>query len=199
MTNQACYYDEKALLTRLRQGDKDAFIELYERHHIGLYNYTLHFLKIPDLAKDVVQDVYLKAWEIRERINPELSFTAYLYTISRNRVFKLMKKIGADEALRQQVMRQLQLNMDDPERKVLWRQYEQTLRNAIGQLPPQRQKVFRLCREEGKTYEQAARELGISANTVKEHMVLAVKCLKEYFLQHADISFLLFLSFHLRK
>lgn len=191
MSNQACYYDEKALLIKIQQGDQDAFIALYNRYHVALYNYILHFVKIPDIAEDIVQDVFLKAWEIKERINPAMSFTAYLYTISRNKVFKLMKKTTADEALRQQIMRQLRQNTEEPELQLLWQQYEQTLFQAIKQLPPQRQRVFRLCREEGKSYEEAAMELGISRNTVKEHMVLAVKGLKEYFLRHADISFLL--------
>ena len=79
--------------------------------------------------------------------------------------------------------------------KLQWKQYQESLAAAIDQLPPQRQKVFKLCREQSRTYDEVAAELGISRNTVKEHMVLAVKAIREYFKRHSDTllsSFFLF-------
>jgi len=170
----------------LQKGDSDAFQELYNQYHQPLYHYVLRFVKSPALAEDVLQDVFLKIWEIRSRIDPELSFKAYLYRISRNSVFKLLKKIAVDENLRVQVLKQFSQSVADADLKVLWQQYEELLHAAINRLPPQRQKVFRLCREEGKTYEQVADELGISRNTVKEHMVLAMKLIREHIDQYGD-------------
>jgi len=91
-------------------------------------------------------------------------------------------------------MQQLQQQANDADTRLLWKQYETLLHEAIRQLPPQRQKVFRLCREESKSYEEVAMELGISRNTVKEHMVLAVKSIKFFFYTNTDgiLPFLLF-------
>ena len=191
------YYNEHILLKELKAGKSKAFLELYNRYHPGLYRYVLRFIKVPALAEDVLQDVFLKIWEIRKTINPDLSFQAYLYRISRNCVFKLIKKIASDETLRMKIMQQLQKNVTGADIKMQWKEYEELFDHAITQLPPQRQKVFRLCREEGKTYEQAAAELGISRNTVKEHMVMAMKFVKEHF-QHYDISLGLILLFFCR-
>jgi RNA polymerase sigma-70 factor (family 1) len=191
------YYNENVLLKELKAGESKAFLELYNRYHPGLYRYVLRFIKVPALAEDVLQDVFLKIWEIRKTINPDLSFQAYLYRISRNCVFKLIKKITSDESLRMKVMQQLQKSVTGADIKMQWKEYEELFDHAIAQLPPQRQKVFRLCREEGKTYEQAAAELGISRNTVKEHMVMAMKFVKEQF-QHYDISLGLILLFYCR-
>lgn len=190
-------YDEGAVLLRLKAGDADAYMQVYNQYAAPIYIYILRFVKIPSVAEDVLQDVFMKIWEVRERIDPEGSFQAYLYRISRNSVFKLMKKVAADEVLRLRIMQQLQQNTQDAELQVLWKQYEELLNEAINQLPPQRQKVFRLCREEGKTYEEAAAELGISRNTVKEHMVYSMKSIKDYFSRHQDIplAFLLALFF----
>jgi RNA polymerase sigma-70 factor (family 1) len=193
MNQTACHYDEKELLRQLQQGDQQAFLELYDHYQAPLYHYILRFVKIPGLAEDLTQDVFLKVWEIRDRIEPTLSFRAYLYTISRNRVFKSLKKITADAAKRQQLLHHLQQAATTPYLQLQWQEYQRSLQKAIKALPPQRQRVFNLCREEGKSYEEVARELGISRNTVKEHMVLAVKCLKEYFHLATDISFLLVL------
>ncbi|HVW61355.1 MAG TPA: RNA polymerase sigma-70 factor [Puia sp.] len=181
-------YDERSLLQRLRLGENDAFLELYNIYHSALYNYVLRFVKIPAIAEDILQDTFLKIWEIRDRIDPDLSFKAYLYRICRNNVFKLVKKIAGDESLRLRVMLQFRQGVSDADLKVRWQQYEEILHTAIDQLPPQRQRVFMLCREEGLTYDQAAAELGISRNTVKEHMVLAMKFIKEYFQHHGDAS-----------
>jgi RNA polymerase sigma-70 factor (ECF subfamily) len=178
--------EEAVLLQRLQQGDTEAYITLYDQYYPSLYTYILHFINIPELAEDALQEVFIKIWEIRERINPELSFSGYLYRITRNHVFKLMKKISADAALRLQVMQELQQQTEDADTRLLWKQYESLLHKAIAQLPPQRQKVFRLCREESKSYEEVAIELGISRNTVKEHMVLAMKSIKFFFYTNTD-------------
>jgi RNA polymerase sigma-70 factor (family 1) len=174
-------YNEHDLLEDLKRGKSDAFLELYNRYHHPLYRFVLRFVKAPALAEDILQDVFLKIWEGRKRINPELSFKAYLYRISRNSVFKLMKKIAADESLRNHVMRQLHLNEENADVELLSQEYKELYYLTVSQLPPQRQKVFRLCREQGKTYDQAAAELGISRNTVKEHMVMSMKFIKERF------------------
>nr|WP_283093183.1 RNA polymerase sigma-70 factor [Chitinophaga hostae] len=178
----------------MQQGDAEAFITLYNQYYPSLYTYILHFVNVPEFAEDALQEVFIKIWEIRERINPALSFSGYLYRITRNHVFKSIKKITADEALRLQVMQQLQQQANDADTRLLWKQYETLLHEAIRQLPPQRQKVFRLCREESKSYEEVAMELGISRNTVKEHMVLAVKSIKFFFYTNTDgiLPFLLF-------
>lgn len=181
-------YNEQSVLLRLQKGDSDAFLELYNQYHSPLYHYVLRFVKSPAIAEDVLQDVFLKIWEIRSRIDPALSFKAYLYRICRNSVFKLLKKMAVDESLRIEVMQQLTQSVADADLKLLWQQYEAILQTAINNLSPQRQKVFRLCREEGKTYEQVADELGISRNTVKEHMVLAMKFIREHFEQYGDAS-----------
>lgn len=191
-------YNEQRVILRLQKGDSDAFLEVYNHYHPALYHYVLRFVKSPAIAEDVLQDVFLKIWEIRSRINPEFSFKAYLYRICRNSVFKLLKKMAVDENLRVQVMQHFAQSIADADLKILWQQYEEILHAAINSLSPQRQKVFRLCREEGKSYEQVANELGISRNTVKEHMVLAMKFIREHFEQYGDtpasFMFLLFLT-----
>ena len=178
------------LLAQLKEGDAAACLALYDRYHAAVYKWALSFVKAPQLAEDLVQEVFLKIWQIRERLNPEQSFPAFMYRICRNKAFTMLKQIAGDEKLRTQVMTELGSVAESAENKLLWSQYEAMLVHAVEQLPQQRQKVFKLCRQEGKTYDQVAAELGISRNTVKEHMVMAVKNIREYFYQYGDISFL---------
>ncbi|MGF2410725.1 RNA polymerase sigma factor [Ferruginibacter sp.] len=187
--------DEIELLKQLQKGDTKAYLALYQRYHVLVYHWALKLVKIPQLAEDLVQDVFLKVWQIRERLNPQQSFPAFIYRIARNKAFNLLKKISSDDDLRSRVMTELSATAESAENKLVWQQYEQLLKSAIDQLPQQRQKVFKLCRQDGKTYDEAAAELGISRNTVKEHMVMAVKNIKEYFYKYGDIAFLFILLF----
>ncbi len=182
-------YDEAALIEAVKQGDTDAFIHLYNRYHAGLYTYIVRFIKVPELAEDVLQEVFIKLWTVRERVKPGLSLQAYLYRISRNKVFKLLKKISSDQELKLKVITEIDLSLNDTDNKARWNQYQQMLQSAINALPPQRQKVFRLCREQGKTYKEVAIQLNISPNTVKEHMILATKSVWEYFSRNGETFF----------
>lgn len=185
------HLNESAILQRLKNGDNTAYKEIYNRYHSRLYYYVLKFLKDPDLAEDVIHDVFLKLWEVREQINPDLFILGYLYRISRNMVYKMIKKIATEEDLRSKIISLVDEAQSLTESKVQWDEYATLLEGAVNQLSPQCRRVFKLCREEGKTYDQTAALLGISKHTVKEHMMLAMKSIKQYFFNHADIVFTL--------
>ncbi len=178
---------EEEVLYRMRGGDESAFSTIYRHYHPGLYVYLLRFCKVPSLAEDLVHDVFLKVWEIRDRINPELSFGGYLYRIARNHVLKTIHKLADDHELRAQLYAQLQERETANQVDVHTREYERLFREAVAGLTVQRQNVFRLCRQEGKSYEEAAAILGISRNAVKKHMVLSMRFIQDYIYRHGDI------------
>lgn len=184
-------FEEFELLNRLKDNDKKAFLAIYNHYRQPLYTFIIKFVKIPAYAEDILQDTFLKIWEIRMRINTELSFKAYLYRISRNLVYKFLKSLSTEESLQLNMVHHFQPDNNSPELRLEWKQYEEKVNEAINHLPPKRQKVFRLCREHHKTYDQVSQELGISVNTVKEHMVLAMKFITEYLKTSSGISFAL--------
>ncbi|HEY9197272.1 MAG TPA: RNA polymerase sigma-70 factor [Mucilaginibacter sp.] len=185
--------NDTGLCERLKGGDVEAYKLIYDKYHSRLYYYALKFLKMPELAEDVIHDVFMKLWEIREQLKPEFGIVGYLYKISRNHVFKLLKKITTETELRNRVLSIIEEQAMESEASLQWNEYAQLLDGAVNQLPPQCKKVFTLCRKEGKTYEEAATILGISKHTVKEHMTAAMKSIRKYFSQNADIVFSLLL------
>ena len=66
------------------------------------------------------------------------------------------------------------------ENKIEWNELGYEIQKAIQMLPPKRREVFRRCKEELLSYEDVSAKLGISRNTIKEHMVLAMRFIKEY-------------------
>ena len=192
MLHVAKYKDhpDSSLLEILARGDQAAFEELYNRYHCGIYNYLLKFTKSATLTEDLVHDVFLKIWEIRDRLKISSSFSSYLFRAARNTSIDHLNQIALHHKLLRQStwVRQVDSNRTS-EGLYQWRQYHAMLENAIASLTNQRRKAFIFCRQEGKTYEEAASLMGISRHTIKEYLVDAVKSIKQYLLQHGDISF----------
>ncbi|HEX7755744.1 MAG TPA: RNA polymerase sigma-70 factor [Niabella sp.] len=190
--------EEIALIERFKKGDALAYARLYDLYHARLYTFIIRFVKIPETAEDILQEVFLKLWNIRERVDSAQSLQAYLYKITRNQVFNCLKKSIRQKEIIDYVQRTTKMQTIAGEEQLRWREYETILSDAIDCLPVQRKKVFQLCRDEGKTYDGVARELGISKNTVKEHMVLATRAIRSYVRKHIDLrsmSLLLLLFF----
>jgi len=180
---------ELQLLDQLKKGSETAFTEIYNRYHRGIYLYLLDFVKLPQLAEDIVHEVFMKLWEARERITITTSFSAYLYRICHNKGIDALKKIAKDAALRKEILEYTDpgLITFEAENKMI-SHYEEICRQAIAELTPQRQKIFILCKEKGKTYDEVAMELGISRNTVKEHMVHSLRFLRNYFAERGQLA-----------
>lgn len=182
------------LLELLRNGDEGAFTEVYNRYHKPIYAYLIDFVKIPSLAEDLVHEVFMKIWEIRDHLEVKRSFSAYLYRVSHNKALDALRRIASDKILRREVLHWIDPHLPESDHAVSHiRRYERLLEEAVAALPSQRQKVFILCREEGKTYDEAAETLGISRNTVKEHMVQSLRFLRHYFHEKGELTILLLL------
>lgn len=187
--------EEAAFIEGLKNGDIRAYTRIYDLYHERLYVFILRFVKIPELAEDILQEVFLTLWRVRAKIDSGQSFQAYLYKISRNCVFKALKKNARQQAFLERMRSVSCLQTGPGEDQLRWKEYEKILLKAIEHLPPQRKKVFQLCREGGKSYDCVAEELGISKNTVKEHMILATKTIKLYLNQYIDFQLLVLLLF----
>lgn len=178
------------LLERMKNGDEQAFAAVYRQYHPSLYAFILRYCKVPSLAEDLVHDVFLKVWEIRARIQPGLPFAGYLYRIARNHVFKTLQRAATDRTLREHILSRLSATPDGgtPEQVVKSKEYDRLFHEALNQMPPQRLNVFRLCRQEGRTYDEAAEILGISRNAVKKHMVLGMRFIHDYIFRYGGVS-----------
>ena len=174
------FLPEEELLHLLRKDDQEAFEEIYRRYYPKLRGYVLKFVKVPHHAEDIVQDAFLKIWEIRNSINPEKFFSGYLFTITRNLVFKFLKLASNNTDVLDEVLISVFPGNVESENLLEWKELGEEIQQAIQNLSPKRREVFLLCKEEDMSYEDVSKMLGISRNTIKEHMVLAMKSIKSY-------------------
>lgn len=170
-------YEEERLLLSIAAGDEQAFSQIYHYFHPGLFPYVLKFVKVPQLAEDIVQDVFLKIWEGRDQLPGVKNFPGFLFSVARNHTLNVLHSVARSNNAMSAMIRHYQEQRFDDE--VLSNDYRKFVENALKAIPPRSRDIFRKCREQAMTYEEVAAEMGISRNAVKKHMVRAIRILKD--------------------
>jgi RNA polymerase sigma factor (sigma-70 family) len=98
------HIDERTLVINLIAGDERAFRAIFDRYRDCLYGYCLKFTKSKEAAEEIVQDVFVKVWETRSNLNPDLSFKAYLYQITKNLAFNFLKKAAGESSFKKKIL-----------------------------------------------------------------------------------------------
>ena len=187
-------YDDQALLKCLKESDKHAFTEIYNRYHKDIYRYLLSIVKLEEQAEDLLHEVYIKLWESRETIFIKGSFKSYLFRISHNKAIDALRKMVKDRKLQAAILR----TFEKPDTFSYHsleelHHYDSLIEKSLDELSPQRRRVYELCRLKGKTYKEAASELGIAPSTVKEHMTKALSTLRRVIQNRNELILILIL------
>ena len=144
-------------------------------------------VKSEEIAREIFQDVFMKIWEQRKRLDPEKSFGAFVYRIAENKVYDHFRKLAREKRMSDDLALESATSHTDTENELVYQENYRLLHNGIGMLPPIRQQVYLLCKIEGRSYEEIAILLGISTATVNDHIVKANRYLKNYLSKHSDI------------
>jgi len=129
------------------------------------------------MAEDLTQEVFIKIWENRETLYNVQSFKNYLFVTSRNHTLNAMKKAFRSEAAMGVMISSFVSTRNTIEEDVIHGEYLEFLNSVLNSLPQRTRDIFKMCREQGKSYDEVATELGISRNAVKNHMVASIKAL----------------------
>lgn len=187
--------DERSLVLRLIDGDEDAFCELYASYKNRLIYFAMRFLKSREYAEDVFQDAFTVIWQGRRFINPDTSFSSYLYTIVRNRVLNQLRDLDNQDKLKEQILAQAVDYTEDTKHRIMADDLRHLIACAMQQLTVRQREVFRMSREEQMSHQEIADALGISINTVQEHISTSLHVLRVYLEKHkvlgADLILLL--------
>ena len=173
-------------------GDVQSFELLYQYFHRDLYRFALHILKAEPLAQDVVQDVFVRLWENRSKLDKTLSIKSYLFTICRNLSLNVLEKAANEAKLHEEIIQAYSPALPSDDLKEV---YEKLAQTAFDQLPPVRRRVFEMAKIEGHNYQQIAQQLHISPGTVSDHIVKANRFLREFVKTRHPSTILLLLLF----
>ena len=164
------------LAPMVRGSDRHAFAEVFQRMHTPRYRYAARILRDGDGAYDVVQDVFLKLWSGRSRLNVTVSFKAFLFTMARNRALNIIRSHQRQTVLPEP--NQLADDRPEPASRHDAAELERLLAGWIRELPPRRGEVFALSRFHGLSNAEIARIMGLSKRTVDTHIVHALRDLR---------------------
>ena len=149
---------------------------------ITVYLFRLFkYLKVHELAEDMVQSSFLKIWEKRVTLHRVERFDHYLFRIARNEMTDHFRKNITREKHQQRMRELFEEEAGNPEELLISKQNRKRIADVIRDLTPQQQTAYRLSRDEGLSYQQIAEEMGLSVNTVKVHISLALKALRTFF------------------
>ncbi|KQC00646.1 hypothetical protein AQF98_08155 [Pedobacter sp. Hv1] len=179
--------ENDVLLIKLKNGEATAFEEIYNQYRSKIYTYALKLCKSTVIAEEITQEVFIKIWQKREQLNPELHFGAYLKKIVLNDVLNHLKKVAREKTLQDELFSYLSAIKNSSEDRLLEKELLKTYEEAIAQLPPQKKIIYQLSRNEELTHDEIAKKLNISKNTVKNHMVEATKFIRNYVSKHGSI------------
>lgn len=172
--------DERELILRLIEGDEDAFCELYAAYKNRLIYFAMRFLKSREYAEDVFQDAFTVIWQSRRFINPDASFSSYLYTIVRNRILNQLREQASEDRLKEQILSQAVDYSNDTSNEILANDLRSLIFRALQQLTPRQREIFEMSRERQMSHREIAETLGISINTVQEHISVSLRALRTY-------------------
>lgn len=178
-------------------GDTQAFSKLFYEYHQELAGYIFKLIRSQELTEEIVQDTFLKIWNQRNSLLTIGNFRAYLFTVSRNYTFNVMRAEARKLTQQQQWITEL-LHESTDEISDTEHKY-QLLDEAIAQLPSQQQKVWILSRKDGMKQEEIAQLLQLSRETVKRHISLATSSIIRFVRLKSDslLTLIIFKSFSL--
>ncbi len=172
--------NEKDVLLQITKGDQHAFTRLFDAYYKRLAAYIYRVTESKEVTEEIVQDVFIKVWEKRETLDTIDNFSNFLFTISRNKVLNYLRNLAKMRVHQLSWSREHQEDSYVMDGNSLNDEYNLIIEKAISSLPPQQQKVYILSRYEHLKYEEIAVQMGLSKETVKKHMQLALGFLKEH-------------------
>ncbi|SIT13771.1 RNA polymerase sigma-70 factor, ECF subfamily [Zobellia uliginosa] len=172
-------FDEnQKLIEKLISGEEKAYMFLLDKYHRQLNAYALTLTHEASMAQDIVQNVFLKTWKSRKKLNPEFSIRSFLYKCVYNEFLNHYQKNKAVVLLRGKYIEYAHEVVEEADDNVIARMIE-IVNKEIQKLPPKCQKVFVLSKREGLTNPEIADYLDISIKTVEAQITKAFRILKD--------------------
>lgn len=180
---------------------KENFDSIYINNFSRLFLFAKEYVLFDEEAENIVQDIFLMLWEKRDALRVDVSLTAYLFTLVKNKCIDFLRHRMVEQMYSENIQHEYneELNVKlfalesfdhnfSSEEDI-----EILLRNAIDKLPERCRLIFIKSRIEGKKYKEIAEELNLSVNTVEGQISIALKKLREELKDYLPLLLFLFI------
>ncbi|MEI7831124.1 MAG: RNA polymerase sigma-70 factor [Prolixibacteraceae bacterium] len=183
------------LVLSLREGKKSAYEEIYNDYFGVIYHLSLQYLNDAAIAEEIVQDSFMKLWEIRETLNDQFNIRSFLYTITKNNCLNHLRNrkiaLKHQESLR---YLEMQFNYEALEKMGNYLEFEALrgkIDEAIEALPADLRETFLLSRFDELSYKEIAQKQAISVKTVEARMSKALRLLRHELKDYLAVIYLI--------
>ncbi|MGF7230136.1 RNA polymerase sigma factor [Arachidicoccus sp.] len=170
--------EDDCLLSRISNGDEQAFRKLFMLHKDKVYSIALAYSETSSDAEEIVQEVFLRIWKYRSKLTSINNLDAWLTTVSRNRSLTLLQKRAVESKRKQSLHNYFPKTVNDTTYRIEEKQLQHMLEEALDQLSPRQRKIFELSRIQGKDRLTIAQSLGLSPATVSVHLSIAIRIVR---------------------
>jgi len=161
---------------RIASGDQSAYKELFELFYHRLLRLAFIITKSRELSEEIVSDVFIGLWRNREKISAIDNLTVYLYVAIRNTSLNYLSRLTkATIVSLDDLDFEPEQPFADPEQALITKEMNSRIFRAIQSLPPKCRIIFKLVKEDGLTYREAAEVLHLSVGTIDNQLVIALK------------------------
>src|SRR5262245_32272672 len=158
-------------------GNEQSLAELYRLFSKRLHHFARVITRSPEMAEEIVEDVFVKVWTNRHRIHEIDNLTVYLYVAVKNRSLNAISQKASE--LISAPFDDLDIEAGqvapDPYNLLVTAEMMKRMQQAVDNLPPRCKMIFKLIREDGLKHREVAEILNISINTVDVQMAIAIK------------------------
>ncbi len=178
------------LLEKCRLGSDKAFNSLFQRYFRPLFKIASKYIPDDTITEELVMDLMLWLWNKRFDLQIEGELGTYLFKAIRNKVISHLRK---------SVLKTTPINlyheatiMDNrfADDQLAHQELHHIYRQKLNELSPQRKRVFELSRDHNKSYPEIAKDLNLSVNTVKSHMMYSLQFFRDQIKEHANVTLL---------
>ncbi len=172
--------EEIEIQNRLNAGDGAALELLFLRYYNDLCRYLIIFLKDENVAKNIVQDLFLYLWENHTNIDFKKSLESYLYQACRFNALIYLRNENRHEKSHEKIRGSSIEECSDVSSDMEVKELNRIINEAIALLPDRCRQIFILSRSRGLSYHEIASQLEISVSAVDNQVNIAIKKIKRH-------------------
>jgi RNA polymerase sigma-70 factor (family 1) len=181
MKNLSNNLDCKVLFELISKGNEKAFKVLFEEYKSKTYAVAYKLTKSSLAAEEITQEVFISLWVSKEHLPYVKDPVAYMYTVIYNNVKGYIRKENNKSRLQEISFKKSKLITNETEEIILANESRQLINEALSKLTPQKQLIYTLSRQQGRSNSEIGKTLHLSPHTVKSHLVQTVKFIRKYF------------------
>ena len=169
---------ETELVERLKKGDLEAFDMLYDTYAGRLYAFSLKYLRAAEESEELVQTVFMKVWESHKRLNADLSFKSFLFTIAYNEICRLFRRKSYLRKYLEETVAEGKQADNSLQEGAEFQSLLSEINNIIAGLPEWQRKAFIMCKLDGRPSREVAEGLGLSPGTIDNYVSATLKLIR---------------------